>query len=76
MSDDSNPWFGVKCSVLDAIAGAMACVSESDWEKIYSATTDRLIATEFDGEDTRSNRVLCEMIVSNILLDIRDARSR
>jgi predicted nucleotidyltransferase len=65
-------------SAFDAIADAMEYgrLTEADWQKIYEATRERLIATEFDGEDSRSNRVICEGIVSNALFDIRDWRNR
>lgn len=63
-------------SSFDMIADAMDNITEEDWRKIFAATRDRLIHCEFDGQDTSSNRVLCEMIVSNALFDIRDARNK
>ncbi len=61
------------CSAFEAIANAMRFVTEEDWQKIYEATRSRLLHSEHDGKDTRSNRVLCEMTIANALFDIRDA---
>lgn len=58
---------------LNALAIAINRLTPDDLEVIYNATCERLLFTEYDNEDTRSNRVGCEMIVSNALFDIRDA---
>lgn len=60
-------------SAFETIANAMRHVTEEDWQKIYAATRDRLLHLYYDGDDTRSNRVLCQMDISNALFDIRDA---
>ena len=60
-------------SAFEAIANAMRNVTEEDWEKIYAATRPRLLSSYHNGEDTKENRVLSQMDISNALFDIRDA---
>jgi hypothetical protein len=62
-----------QCSAFEAIANAMRNVTEEDWEKIYAATRSRLLSSYHNGDDTKENRVLCQMDISNALFDIRDA---
>ena len=63
--------------IVDAIADALSgVVYDKDWENIYEATRERLLHTECDGEDTPSNRVVVESIVTNALYDIRDWRDK
>ena len=64
------------CSAFDALVNAIEKLNNDDWEKIYEATRPRLLAVEFDGEDTGSNRVLCEMTITNAIFDMRDFRNR
>ena len=63
-------------TTFEMIAKAMEHVSEEAWKQIFDATRDRLLHTEFRGEDTPSNRVSCDCMVSYALFDIRDAYDR
>jgi hypothetical protein len=67
----------IKCECFNAIADIMSKpLSEEDWRLIYDATRVRMLNMHHDGEDTPSNRVLCEMDIMNALFDIRDYRDR
>jgi hypothetical protein len=59
-------------SAFEALVKAIERLTNDDWEKIYESTRHRLLAVQFDGNDTRSNRVLCEMLVMNAIFDMRD----
>lgn len=59
-------------SALDVFVGAINKLRGDDWEKILAATAPRILEMEFDGEDTDSNRVLCKVLVTNAIFDIRD----
>ena len=47
--------FALTNSAFDMIADAMEYgrLTEEDWQKIYSATRERLLATEYAGEDSQ-----------------------
>ncbi len=57
-------------SALALLTDAIKRLTPEEWDEIESRTVLRLLETDFDGQDTRSNRISCRSIVVNTLYDI------